>query len=379
MKYNRNIGIDKLLLKKSVMLLGPRSTGKSFYIKHQLTNIHYINLLRASEFLLLSSNRDELENICRLHPNKIIVIDEIQKIPELLDTIHNIIETDHRIFLLTGSSARKLKSSGVNLLAGRAWLSRMSPLNYSEIVNKDKNFNLSRLVKYGSLPQVWTSDFPEEDLDSYIQSYLEMEIKAEGIIRKIPAFSRFLKASALTSGELLNYQNISSDAQVPATTVKEHYQILEDTLIGYTLTPWTSSTKRKAITTGKFYYFDNGVLNFLSGITPQSEDSTEWGNRFEHFIINEFLTLNNYKRKRKSINFWRSTAGHEVDLIFGDTAIEIKSSKNISSKHLKGLKALKEENKLKRYILISRDQNERIIDNIECRHFENILKEFWAS
>lgn len=377
MSYSRNIQLNQLLAKKSVMLLGPRSTGKSFYIKNELTNIHYINLLRASEFLLLSNNRDELENICKLHPDKIIVIDEVQKIPELLDTVHNIIEADNRIFLLTGSSARKLRGSGVNLLAGRAWQARMYPLNFSEISAHDSMFNLNKLIRYGSLPQVWTSDYPQEELDSYIQTYIELEIKAEGIIRKISAFSRFLKAASLTAGELLNYQNISSDAQVPPSTVKEHYQILEDTLIGHTLTPWTGSNKRKAITTGKFYFFDIGVLNFLSGITPQSEDSTEWGNRFEHFIINELVTLNSYKRLKHSMHFWRSTAGHEVDLIFGDTAIEIKSSKNISAKHLKGLKALKEEGIFKKYILLSRDTNERDLDGIKCRYFENYLNELW--
>ena len=378
MNYLRNIELKKLLDKKSVLLLGPRSTGKSFYIQNELTNIHYINLLRSSEFLLLSADRDELENICKQHPGKTIVIDEIQKIPELLDTIHNIIETDRRTFLLTGSSARKLRASGVNLLAGRAWQARMYPLNYFEITKHDSNFNLQKLINFGSLPQVWTSDMPHEELDSYIQTYIELEIKAEGIIRKIPAFSRFLKAASIMAGELLNYQNISSDAQVPASTIKEHYQILEDTLIGHTLSPWTGSKKRKAISTGKFYFFDLGVLNFLSGITPQSEDSFEWGNRFENFIINEFITINSYKRMKKTIHFWRSTAGHEVDLLFGDMAIEIKASKRISQKHLKGLKALKEEKVFKKYILLSRDTNEREIDGIECRYFENFLKEQWG-
>ncbi|MDA3940221.1 MAG: AAA family ATPase [Spirochaetia bacterium] len=377
MKYRRNIDLPRLLENKSVLLLGARSTGKSFYIRNQLNNIYYINLLKSSEFLLLSSDPDELENIAKFNKDKIIVIDEIQKLPQLLDNVHRLIEEYGVKFLLTGSSVRKLKSTGVNLLAGRAWPARMLPLNYSEIIEKDGEFNLTKMLKYGSLPQVWNSQMPVEELDGYFQTYIDLEIKAEGIIRKIPAFSRFLKTAALSSGELLNYENISSDAQTPASTVRDHYKVLEDTLIGFNLDPWTESKKRKAIKRSKFYFFDIGVLNFASGITPSSENSTEWGSRFEHFIINEFNCINLYQRRKLTINYWRSTAGHEVDLIFGDIAIEIKSTKNISGKHLKGLKAIMEENKFKKYIVISRDHNERIIEGIECHYYENIFHKFW--
>jgi predicted AAA+ superfamily ATPase len=375
--FSRELDLQSLLQYKSVLLLGPRSTGKSYYIKNQLNNIHYINLLRSSEFLLLSGNRDELENICKQHPNKIICIDEIQKIPELLDTIHSIIEEDNRIFLLTGSSARKLRATGVNLLAGRAWNASMYPLSYFEILNQETFFDLEKYLTYGSLPQVWNSPLPIEDLESYVHTYIEQELKAEGIIRKIPAFSRFLKAASLTAGELLNYKNISSDAQVPASTIKEHYQVLEDTLIGHTLHPWTESKKRKAIATGKFYFFDTGVLNLLSNQYPENENNPIWGNRFEHFLINELKALHSYKRTKHKLHYWRSTAGHEVDLIINDTAFEIKASTNISQKHLKGLKALQEENIFKHFVLLSRDKNERIIDGIQCRYFETYLKEQW--
>ena len=377
MKYRRNIDIPRLLENKSVLLLGARSTGKSFYIRNQLNNIHYINLLKSSEFLLLSSDPDELENIVKFNKDKIVVIDEIQKLPQLLDNVHRLIEEYGVKFLLTGSSARKLKSTGVNLLAGRAWPARMFPLNYAEIIEKDMQFDLMKILQYGSLPQVWNSHMPEEELDSYFQTYIDLEIKAEGIIRKIPSFSRFLKTAALSSGELLNYENISSDSQTPATTVRDHYSVLEDTLIGFNLDPWTESKKRKAIKRSKFYFFDIGVLNFVSGVTPSSENSTEWGNRFEHFIINEFNCINLYQRRKLTMNYWRSTAGHEVDLIFGEIAIEIKSTKNISNKHLKGLKAIKEENFFKKYIIVSCDRNERIIDDIECHYFENIFHKFW--
>ncbi len=379
MKYLRNINIAELLIKKSILLLGARSTGKSFYIRNQLTNIHYINLLKSSDYLLLSSKPDELENIVKLHKDKIIVIDEIQKIPELLDEVHRLIEEQGIRFLLTGSSARKLRSHGVNLLAGRVWPAKMFPLNIFEIMDKENDFNLDKLIRFGSLPQVWNSSDPIEELDSYIQMYIDMEIKAEGIIRKIPAFSRFIKTAALSSGELLNFQNIASDAQVPPSTVKEHYRVLEDTLIGYNLEPWTNSKKRKAISTSKFYFFDIGVLNFISNVRPPSEDSKEWGNRFEHFIINELHCINFYQRRKYTLNYWRSTAGHEVDILFGENAIEIKSTKHVSQKHLKGLKALKEENIFKRYIMLSRDKNERIIDGIECLYYKHFLVQQWSA
>jgi uncharacterized protein len=376
--YQRNIDLSEVLANKSVLLLGPRSTGKSFYITRQLHNIHYVNLLKSDTYLLLSSDPEELENIVKMHASKTIVIDEIQKLPQLLDVVHRLIEEYGIKFLLTGSSARKLKSSGVNLLAGRAWPASFHPLNYSEIKMGDGSFDLSKMIAYGSLPQVWTSKFPEEELDSYFQTYIDLEIKAEGIIRKIPSFSRFLKTAALSSGEILNYENIASDAQTPASTVREHYMVLEDTLVGFNLDPWVESKKRKAIKTSKFYFFDIGVLNLISGIAPPSDNSSEWGNRFEHFLINEFRCINAYQRRKYKLKYWRSTAGHEVDLLFGDQAIEFKSTKHVSAKHFKGLRALKEEKHFKKFILISRDENERQIDGIDCLHYETALQMFWG-
>lgn len=374
--YIRNLNIAELLKKKSVMLLGPRSTGKSYYIRNQLQNIHTINLLKSTEYLPLSENPSLLEDIGNNHKNKIICIDEIQKIPELLDEVHRLIEENKWRFLLTGSSARKLKAKGVNLLAGRAWLAHMFPLNYSEI-SAVETFSLKRALTIGSMPQVWTSSDPKEDLDSYVQTYIESEIKAEGIIRKVPNFMRFLKTAALSSGELLNYANVASDAAVPETTVKEHYQILEDTMIGFNLEPWKESKKRKAIATGKFYFFDIGVLNQITQITPESDQSEVWGNRFENFIINEVKCANSYQRRKLNINYWRSTSQAEVDLILGKTAIEIKSTRKVTPKHLSGLKALREEKAHKNYIIVSRDPLERIQDGIHILNYEHFLIRLW--
>ncbi len=301
----RNLDLLKLLKKKSVLLLGPRGTGKSFYMRNQIDNLFILNLLKSSEYLSLSQNPSSLEGILEAHPNRIIAIDEIQKVPALLDEVHRLIEEKNGRFLLTGSSARKLRAGSVNLLAGRAWLARMFPFNYFEL---GKKWNLEKALRFGTLPVVYQSEDPMEDLDSYIQTYIEAEVKAEGLVRKLPAFSRFLKVAALTQGELLNYQGISSDAGVPVTTIKEHFQILEDTLIGYTLAPWLESKKRKAIQTGKFYFFDNGVVNFLSELFPESENSPVWGNRFETLIINEIRCAQYYQRRKWGFNFWRSTS-----------------------------------------------------------------------
>lgn len=372
--YLRNLDLDKILKKKSILLLGPRGTGKSFYLRNQLKNLVIINLLKSSDFLRLSENPSLLEEIVETHSKKIIAIDEIQKIPMLLDEVHRLIEEKDACFLLTGSSARKLKSHSVNLLAGRAWLSRMHPLNFQEL---GKDWDIHKIARYGSLPVVYQSENPIEELDSYVQTYIEAEIKAEGLIRKLPSFSRFLKTAALSHGELLNFQNIASDSGVPATTIKEHYHILEDTMIGYTLQPWLESKKRKAIQTAKFYFFDLGVLNFLSQTFPEGTESPTWGNRFETILLNEIRCVENYQRRKWGLHFWRSTSQLEVDLLWGPLAIEIKSTKKVSSKHLAGLKALKEEKVFKHHYLISQDDLERKIDGITIINYKTFLNRIW--
>lgn len=372
--YLRNLNLNKILKKKSILLLGPRGTGKSFYLRNQLKNLFIINLLKSSDFLRLSENPSLLEEIVEAHSKKIIAIDEIQKIPMLLDEVHRLIEEKDACFLLTGSSARKLKSHSVNLLAGRAWLSRMHPLNFQEL---GKDWDIHKIARYGSLPVVYQSENPIEELDSYVQTYIETEIKAEGLIRKLPSFSRFLKTAALSHGELLNFQNIATDSGVPATTIKEHYHILEDTMIGYTLQPWLESKKRKAIQTAKFYFFDLGVLNFLSQTFPEGTESSTWGNRFETILLNEIRCVENYQRRKWDLHFWRSTSQLEVDLLWGPLAIEIKSTKKVSSKHLAGLKALKEEKFFKHHYLVSQDDIERKIDGITIINYKTFLNRIW--
>ncbi len=370
----RNLDLDKILKQKSVLLLGPRATGKSFYIKNQIQNTHIINLLRNQDFMRLSTDHSLLEKICLENVGKTIVIDEIQKIPTLLDEVHHLIEEYKIKFLLTGSSARKLKGQSVNLLAGRAWLANMHPLNTFEM-NK---YDLLKILNYGSLPVVFNSTNPIEELDNYVQTYVEAEIKSEGLVRKIPAFTRFLKTASLASGELLNFQNIANDSATPASTLKEYYHVLQDTLIGRNLEPWTESKKRKAIATAKFYFFDTGVLNTLSENFINTKNSPLYGNRLEHFILNELVCANSYQRRKMKLNFWRSTSQFEVDFIFGETAIEIKATSKVSNQLLSGLKALREEKKHKRYVLVSNDPIERKEDGIHLMSIQKFLQRLWA-
>lgn len=375
MQFKRILSLLELLKKKSFFLLGPRTTGKSYLIRQQLKNdALIINLLDSIFYLRLLSSPKDLESIIEAQDKKIVVIDEIQRIPILLNEVHRLIEEKQITFLLTGSSARKLKGDNVNLLAGRAWQANLFPLTSQEI----DNFDLNCYLLYGGLPAIYGSNYPEEELYAYVQTYLREEIQAEALVRKIPSFSRFLKVSALTSGQMLNFANIASDTAIPAATVREYYYILEDTLIGFMLPAWTKSLKRKAISTAKFYYFDLGVRNTLAEIKNIDPNSDLYGQAFEHFIILEIRAYLSYRRIKSNLYYWRSKHGHEVDLLVGEElAIEIKSTKHISDHHLKNLHYLAEEKIIKKYIMLSHDPIKRKIGDIEIIPWQIFIENLW--
>jgi predicted AAA+ superfamily ATPase len=376
MFIQRTLDLKELIQKKSHFLFGPRGTGKSSLIKQQLGNSALIvDLLHSVNYTRLLENPSQLESMLALAPDKkIIVIDEIQRVPELLNEVHRLIENTHHHFLLTGSSARKLKQVGVNLLAGRARQAELFPLTFHEITD----FNLSRYLQYGGLPMVYLSEEPLEDLDAYVSTYLEQEIKAEAIVQKLPAFSRFLQLSALTSGNTLNFSSIASDAGVSGVTLREYYQILQDTFLGFIVDPWLYSTKRKAASTARFYYFDIGVKNKLAGITSLPSKTDLFGQAFEHFIALELRAYLSYSRKKAPICFWRTLNGYEVDFIIeNEIAIEIKSTDKLSEKHFKGIKYLIEENKLKKYYVVSQDPIAAKYGEINVLPWEMFLKQLW--
>lgn len=375
MYLHRILDLKHLVNKKTHFLFGPRGTGKSSLIKHDLgKQALIIDLLHSEIYMRLMDNPSQLESMIELDQKPIIVIDEIQRVPELLNEVHRLIENKQFRFLLTGSSARKLKRQGINLLAGRARQAELYPLTYHELTN----FSLPRYLQYGGLPMVALSEEPEEDLDAYVYTYLEEEIRAEALVQKLPAFSRFLQLSALTSGTTLNFASIASDTGVSSPTLREYYQILEDTFLGFLVPPWEYSVKRKAIATARFYYFDIGVRNRLAKIHAIPNQTDLFGQAFEHFIAMELRAYISYSRKKVPLCFWRTYEGHEVDFIIGDqVAIEVKAAKKITAKHLKGLKYFMEENKVKKYYLISQDPLSIKQEGIYILHWENFIKRLW--
>ena len=371
--YKRQLNLAQLLKKKSFFLFGPRSTGKTTLVKHSLAQINLYDLLDSSIYIALIKRPQILEEENR--EAKIIVIDEIQKFPDLLDEIHRLIEKQGYRFLLTGSSSRKLKRKNVNLLGGRAWQAELFPLSWSEI----PKFNLIKYLNRGGLPHIYNSPHYKEELNAYVSLYLREEIQNEALSRNIQAFTEFLDLIALSNGQEINYESFSQDLQVSPGTLKNYIEILDDTFLGFKLPGWTKTKKRKAISRSKYYLFDIGVTNTLCHRQFIEKKSELFGKVFEHFIILEMRAFLSYFRKRIQMAYWRSTSQMEVDLIIGnDVAIEIKSSKDIQDKHLKGLRALKEEKLIKKYLLISLVRQKRVTDDkIEIWPWETFLNKLW--
>lgn len=377
MKVQRILNLPSLLQKKSFFLLGPRGTGKTFLVREQLgAEAIAIDLLHSDYYLRLSAAPHLLEAIVEAgQPKAYVVIDEIQKIPQLLDEVHRLIEGRRWKFLLTGSSARKLRRGSANLLAGRAWTAELFPLSWREM----PHFDLERLLRYGGLPAVYLGEDPEEELQAYARTYLYEEIQAEGSVRKLPPFSRFLRTAALSNGQILNFTTIGSDAQVSPSTVREYYQILEDTLVGFMLPAWTESKSRKAASTGKFYFFDTGVVNTLAGTRTVERNSDLYGRCFEHWLAMEIRAALSYRRSAATFRFWRSRQGNEVDFLLGsDCAIEAKATTQVQRRHAAGLYAIKDENVFRRYYLVSQDTIEQTSDGIRFVHWRTFLEKLWS-
>ncbi len=376
MRYiSRTLDLDNLLKKKSFFLFGPRSTGKTTLIRHQLPETRRYDLLDARLFTRLTNNSALIEEENRADP-KIIVIDEIQKMPTLLDEVHRLISDYDWKFLLTGSSARKLRHGAANLLAGRAWQANLFPLTSHEI----PDFELLTYLNRGGLPHVYFGSDPKEDLANYISLYLKEEVHAESLTRNLPAFSTFLDAIALSNGEEISLESFSNDCGVSPGTVRNYIQILEDTLVGFSLSGFTKTRKRKAISRIKHYFFDIGVVNTLCHRGTIEARSELFGKSFEQFIIQEVRACLSYHRVNLPMAYWRSISQFEVDLVIGDVlALEVKSTQQVYDRQLKGLRALKEEGLIQNYVVVSLDPEKRTMsDNIHIYPWEIFLKELWA-
>jgi predicted AAA+ superfamily ATPase len=368
----RILDLPALMEKKSHFLFGPRQTGKTSLILHTLKGAKVYDLLDTSIYLALSQSPGRIGQELTAK-DRIVVIDEIQRLPILLNEVHRLIEKHGIRFLLTGSSARKLRRGGVNLLGGRARTKYLHPFTYKELGAK---FDLRRAIERGLLPSIYFSDNPRADLQAYAGSYLQEEIIAEGTTRNLPAFSRFLKVAALCNSQIVNFTNVSNDAQVARTTVYEYFEILKDTMILYELPAWRKSKKRKPLASSKYYFFDVGVVSGLQG-RKFRPGTPEFGEAFETYLMHELISYSDYV-SGESLSYWRSTSGFEVDFIIGDhTAVEVKAKENVSATDLKPLRALSEEKKLKRYLCISLEPRKRRFEDIMVLPYKDFLEALW--
>jgi uncharacterized protein len=359
---------------RSAFLWGPRKTGKSHWLKATFPNRPVLDLLKTDVFVDYATRPALLRE--RFQDREgLVIIDEVQKVPSLLDEVHWLIENRKLSFLLTGSSARRLRRGHANLLGGRAWRRTMVPLSYREV----SGFDLAAAMVSGMIPPHFLSPAPREDLRAYTADYRKEEIAAEADVRDLPAFAEFLRVAALTSSELLNYANIAREAGVSQKAVREYFQILEDTYLASRLGAWKKSRTRRMIQTEKFYFFDVGVANHLSGRRPEP-GNPDFGKAFEHFILMELRAYQAYKNPDLPLAFWRSAAGQEVDFIVGekDLAIEVKGARRVQDRDLVGLRALGEDGKVGASVVVGLETEPRRVDGgIQILPWKVFLDRLW--
>ena len=374
-KITKRILEINLPVNRSAFLWGPRKTGKTYWINKHYKDDMIIDLLKTDVFADYASRPSLLREQYQAY-HGLVVIDEIQMVPDLLNEIHWLIENSDVSFLMTGSSARKLRRGHANLLGGRAWRYTMAPLTYGET----KGFDLEQVITSGLLPPHFLSPDPVQDLRSYVADYLKEEIAAEAVVQSMPTFSEFLRVASLTSGELLNYTNVGRETGVSAKVVRNYFQILEDTLLGFRTSPWRKAKNRRLIETEKFYLFDVGVTNYLSRRAPRI-GTPEFGKSFEHYILMELKAYQAYRNPELDIRYWRTSSGFEVDFILGDMnlAIEVKASQKIHRGHTRSLKALQEEYSIGRIVIVSLEKHPRRLDSsIEVLPWQTFLEILWS-
>jgi predicted AAA+ superfamily ATPase len=367
----------------SCFLFGPRQTGKTTFVRSILPKQTWtVDLLRHDEFLRFAKEpgrfRAEATEQIRRGAHTIF-IDEVQKVPALLDEVHGLIEETKARFLLTGSSARKLKRGGANLLAGRAATRHLHPLTMQEI---GPRFDLERALRLGTLPAVVSGDEPSarELLAAYAETYLREEIQAEGIVRNLGSFARFLDVAAAQSGEILNAASVASDAGVAARTVRSYFEILEDTLVGFRLEPWRKSPRARLIGHPRFYFFDTGVTNALNRRLHGEIDLPTRGRLFEQWIVTECARTIDYLFPETRLFYWRTNNGAEVDLLFERhgklrLAVEIKSRRTISGADLSGLRSFGEAHPDTPRVVVATVPEPFRIDSIDVLPWKRFLLE----
>jgi len=329
---------------KSFFLFGPRGTGKTTWVKAKFPKALYLDLLEAELFNDLLANPQRLENFIPKDFNDWVIIDEVQRIPELLNEIHRLIEKSKYKFILTGSSARKIRRKGVNLLAGRALSYHLYPLTAAELAD---DFNLNHSLSFGQLPCVYTEKDPKAYLESYVKTYLEEEIQQEGFTRNLGAFSRFLEAASFSQGSVLNISSVARDCSVERKVVENYFTILEDFLIAYRIPVFAKRAKRRLATHPKFYFFDVGLYRALRPTGPLDIPEEIGGHAFETLFLQELQAINTCLKLGYNIFYWMTSNNMEVDFVlYGDKGIkafEIKRTGKVSSPMLKGLKVFQKD------------------------------------
>jgi predicted AAA+ superfamily ATPase len=366
--------------RQSAFLWGPRKTGKTTYLRTSFPGSLTYDMLQTDLFLELTKRPFLLrEQLLAADPKQLkepVIIDEVQKVPQLLDEIHWLIENKGLRFILCGSSARKLKRGRGNLLGGRAWRYEMHPLVSAEVVD----LNLLKALNRGMIPVHYLEEDYRKSLQAYLRDYLKEEVFAEGLARNIPAFSRFFDAMGYSHGELTNYANIARDCGVDAKTVKEYYQILVDTLLGTMIEPYKRRQERQVITkAGKFYLFDVGVAGAITQRHVPQERGEQFGKALEHFILMEILAHRAYRELGYDVNFWRAKSGLEVDFVLGrgEVAIEVKGSSRIESADLRSLKAFIEAYHPKKVFIVCNERRSRVHEDIHIQPWREFLTMLW--
>ena len=370
--------------KESFFLWGPRQSGKSMLLKSRYPEAKWFDLLQTDQYLELRDKpsllREQLLYESQRAKSKFVVIDEIQKVPMLLDEVHWLIENTNYVFGLCGSSARKVRAGHANLLGGRAIRHELYGLVSAEI---GADFDLKRMLNQGYLPRHYLSDTHTDLVRSYINDYLKEEIAAEALVRNLPAFSHFLKAASLSDTELVNYASIARECGVSAPAVKEYFQILIDTMLAKFLDAYQKKPTRRVIGASKFYFSDVGVVNHLAKRGNLEPGAELFGKAFENWIFHELSAHSAYSNLHYDLAYWRLASGLEVDFIINDMelAIEAKSSAKITSDHLRGLRALAEDHpKVKRRIVVSLEkQSRRTEDGIELISHKEFVKLLWSN
>lgn len=364
---------------ETFFLWGPRQSGKTTLLRQRYPGVVWIDLLKADEFRRYATRPELMREELAKSGARFVVVDEVQKAPALLDEAHWLHENAGIHFALCGSSARKLKRGHGNLLGGRALRRELYGLSAHELAAE---FDLNRILNHGTLPRIYASGSPRPLLNAYVADYLKEEVMAEGLVRHLPPFSDFLNAAALTDTEQVNFTNVSRELGVSRETVRGYFEILSDTLLARMLQPYRKRPKRRLSLADKFYFHDVGVVNFLAKRGTLEPGGELYGKAFENWVFHELCCYNSYRERFAEFSFWRLSTGVEVDFIVNDLecAIECKSSAEVQTHHLKGLRELmNEHSRVKKKIVVSREaKSRRTSDGIDILSVPDFMVELWS-